>query len=58
MGPATDPTAVVDANGKVHGVDGLFVADASIMPFVPRANTNLPPAVVGEKIAAALIAGA
>jgi 5-(hydroxymethyl)furfural/furfural oxidase len=57
MGPTNDPTAVVDANGRVHGLEGLYVADASIMPFVPRANTNLPTAVVGEKIAAALIAG-
>ena len=57
MGPSNDPMAVVDANGKVHGLEGLYLADASIMPFVPRANTNLPTAVVGEKIAAALIAG-
>jgi len=57
MGPTNDPMAVVDANGRVHGLEGLYVADASIMPFVPRANTNLPTAVVGEKIAAALIAG-
>ncbi len=52
MGPESDPTAVVDARGKVHGVDNLFVADASIMPVVPRANTNIPALVVGERIAA------
>ncbi|HKY55454.1 MAG TPA: GMC family oxidoreductase [Anaerolineales bacterium] len=52
MGPASDPTAVVDARGKVHGIDNLYVADASIMPIVPRANTNIPALVVGERIAA------
>jgi choline dehydrogenase len=52
MGPESDPTAVVDARGKVHGIDNLYVADASIMPVVPRANTNIPALVVGERIAA------
>ena len=52
MGPESDPTAVVDARGKVHGVDNLYVADASSMPVVPRANTNIPALVVGERIAA------
>ena len=52
MGPESDPTAVVDARGKVHGVDNLYVADASIMPVVPRANTNIPALVVGERIVA------
>jgi choline dehydrogenase len=52
MGPESDPTAVVDARGKVHGLDNLYVADASIMPVVPRANTNIPALVVGERIAA------
>jgi choline dehydrogenase len=52
MGPESDPTAVVNARGKVHGVDNLYVADASIMPVVPRANTNIPALVVGERIAA------
>jgi choline dehydrogenase-like flavoprotein len=51
MGPESDPTSVVDARGKVHGVDNLYVADASIMPVVPRANTNIPALVVGERIA-------
>ena len=58
MGPATDSMAVVDACGKVHGIDAVFVADASIMPFVTRANTNLPTAMIGEKIAAGLLTGA
>jgi choline dehydrogenase len=52
MGPESDMTAVVDARGKVYGVDNLYVADASIMPVVPRANTNIPALVVGERIAA------
>jgi choline dehydrogenase len=52
MGPESDPSAVVDARGKVHGVDNLYIADASIMPVVPRANTNIPALVVGERIAA------
>jgi choline dehydrogenase len=52
MGPESDPTAVVDARGKVHGVDNLYVADASIIPVVPRANTNIPALVVGERISA------
>jgi len=52
MGPESDPTSVVDAYGKVHGVDNLYVADASIMPVVPRANTNIPALVVAERIAA------
>ena len=52
MGPESDPTAVVDARGRVHGVDNLYVADASIMPVIPRANTNIPALVVGERISA------
>jgi choline dehydrogenase len=51
MGPESDLTAVVDSRGKVHGMDNLYVADASIMPVVPRANTNIPTLVIGERIA-------
>ena len=51
MGPASDPTAVVDASGRVHGLENVLVADASIMPFVTLANTNLPTFVGAEKIA-------
>jgi choline dehydrogenase len=50
MGPATDTMAVVDQFGRVHAVDGLVVADASIMPSVPRANTNLTSIMIGERI--------
>jgi choline dehydrogenase len=52
MSPESDPTAVVDVRGKVHGVDNLYIADASIMPVIPRANTNIPALVMGERIAA------
>ena len=51
MGPATDPLAVVDQFGKVHGMSGLRVADASIMPDNIRANTNVTTMVIGERIA-------
>ena len=57
MGPAGDPTAVVDSSGNVHGVEGLLVADAAIMPFVTLANTNLPTFVGAEKIGRDLLAG-
>lgn len=50
MGPAEDPTAVVDQFGRCRAVDGLVVADASIMPSVPRANTNLTSIMIGEVI--------
>jgi choline dehydrogenase len=50
MGPASHPLAVVDQYGRVHAVDGLVVADASIMPEVPRANTNLTSIMIGEQI--------
>lgn len=51
MGPASDPMAVTDSRGRVHGLENVFVADCSIMPIIPRANTNIPAVVVGERIA-------
>lgn len=51
MGPASDPLAVVDQFGKVHGLEGLRVADASIMPDCIRANTNVTTMVIAERIA-------
>ena len=57
MGAADDRDAVVDNAGRVRGFDGLRVVDASIMPTVPRANTNIPTIMVAEKISAAIVNG-
>lgn len=54
MGRADDPMAVVDHQGRVKGVQGLRVVDASIFPVVPCANTNFPVLMSAEKIAAAM----
>jgi choline dehydrogenase len=51
MGPALDPDAVVDQHCRVHGLAGLRVADASIMPTIPRANTHLTCVMIGERVA-------
>src|SRR5262249_37591598 len=40
--------AVVDAELRVHGIDGLRIADASVMPTIPSANTNAPTVMIGE----------
>ncbi len=56
MGPSTDASAVVDARGTVHGLDGVSIADASIMPAVISGNTMMPTVVIGEKVARATIA--
>lgn len=50
MGPSSDPLAVVDSRGRSYAVDRLVVADASIMPTVPRANTNLSAIMIGEMV--------
>ena len=50
LGPAGDSRSVVDQFGRCHAVEGLVVADASIMPTVPRANTNLTSIMIGEKV--------
>ncbi|MCC7363187.1 MAG: GMC family oxidoreductase N-terminal domain-containing protein [Dehalococcoidia bacterium] len=50
MGPEGDPDAVTDQYGNVHGVPGLAVADASVMPTVPSANTNLTCIMIGEMV--------
>ena len=50
MGPDTDPMAVVDQYGKVHGLQGIRVVDASIMPDCIRANTNVTTMMIGERI--------
>jgi choline dehydrogenase-like flavoprotein len=51
MGPADDPRAVVDSTGRVHGVAGLTVVDASAMPSIPSANTNLATLMLAERLA-------
>ncbi|PWU46675.1 hypothetical protein DLJ46_17205 [Micromonospora globispora] len=57
MGPDPERGAVVDSRGAVHGVRGLWVADASVMPTIPSANTHLSTIVVAERIGAWLAAG-
>ncbi|HEU0194459.1 MAG TPA: GMC family oxidoreductase [Gaiellales bacterium] len=57
MGPADDTWAVVDRRCRVHGVEGLRVADASVFPQPPRATTAWPTAVVGERAAQLMTAG-
>lgn len=49
MGPEDEPEAALDQYGRVRGVDGLLVADASIVPTIPTANTNLTCIMIGER---------
>ena len=51
MGPASDPGNVVDSSLRVHGLTGLRVADASVMPNVVSANTCAATMMIGEKAA-------
>jgi 5-(hydroxymethyl)furfural/furfural oxidase len=55
MGRADDPMSVVDTQGRVKGMQGLRVVDASIFPVVPCANTNLPTLMTAEKIADTMV---
>jgi len=57
MGGDDDPMAVTDPAGRVRGVAGLRVVDASIFPVVPCANTNFPVLMTAEKCADAILAG-
>lgn len=57
MGSRDDPAAVVDPQGRVLGMESLRVADASIMPRIPRGNTNLPTLMLAEKLAADIARG-
>jgi 5-(hydroxymethyl)furfural/furfural oxidase len=56
MGAPDDPGAVTDPSARVYGMEGLRVADNSIMPSVPCANTNIPAIMIGEKVAATVLA--
>ena len=57
MGPDSDPTAVVDQYLRVKGVEGLRVADNSVIPYVTRANTNATAIMIGEKLSDWIKAG-
>jgi choline dehydrogenase len=50
MGPATNPMAVVDQRLRVHGMENLWVADASVMPTISHANTNITSIMIGERV--------
>ena len=50
MGADDDPTAVTDGRGRVRGIEGLYVADASLMPTLPSANTHLATLMIGERL--------
>ena len=54
----TDPLAVVDPTLRVHGIEGLRVADASVMPMVTTGNTNAPSIMIGERAATFIFADA
>ena len=55
MGRADDPRAVVDAELRVLGVEGLRVADASVFPDIPSGNTNVPTAAVAVQLVRMLV---
>ena len=55
MGTFTDPMVVVDSSARVRGIKGLRVIDASIMPDIPRANTNIPTIMLAEKLASNIL---
>jgi choline dehydrogenase len=57
MGPASDPESVVGPSAKVHGLEGLYICDASIFPRIMRANTCLPAVTIAEHLAEKIAAG-
>lgn len=56
MGAEDDMQAVVDPQGRVHGTQALRVIDASVMPCLPSANTNIPTIMIAEKMADSILA--
>jgi choline dehydrogenase len=58
MGAASDPLAVVDERLRFHGLQGLRVVDASVMPIITSGNTNTPTAMIAEKGATMIVADA
>lgn len=50
MGPEDDSLAVADERGRVHGLENVHVADASLMPVIPRANTHLTTVAVADRL--------
>ncbi|MFB7146240.1 GMC family oxidoreductase [Agrobacterium deltaense] len=57
MGSADDPMAVTSSTGRVHCVEGLRVCDASLMPSIPCANTNIPTIMIAERVADFILDG-
>ena len=58
MGPDSDPMAVVDQHGRVRGIEGLWVADASIMPRIPRSGgAHATVIMIGERVVDWIAAG-
>ena len=55
MGAQEDPRAVVDSGYRVVGLENVYVVDASVMPVIPSANTNLPTLMVAEHAAEKLL---
>jgi choline dehydrogenase-like flavoprotein len=51
MGKRPSANAAVDPHGKVFGVEGLYVIDASVMPTIPSSNIHLPTLMIAERMA-------